>query len=187
MIARIYYNVNRSWSGQITLTELRHSNLLATIRLLEDEEDINQITDYFSYEHFYVIYCKFWELDKDHDLFIDKKDLARHNDHGIISLFSSVEIESFSSFHLYCYFYFVLLSCTAALSSKMIDRIFSGAVTRGAPHNNRLAKFGNTNTNMNNQPRMSYTEFVWFLISEEDKRHPTAIEYWFRYHIWHSR
>lgn len=32
----------------------------------------------------------------------------------------------------------------------------------------------------NVQPRMSYTEFVWFLVSEEDKRHPTAIEYWFR-------
>lgn len=58
----------------------------------------------------------------------------------------------------------------------MIDRIFSGAVTRGASQNNRLAKLGN----MNHQPRMSYTEFVWFLISEEDKRHPTAIEYWFR-------
>ena len=28
--------------------------------------------------------------------------------------------------------------------------------------------------------RMSYTEFVWFLLSEEDKRDPTAIEYWFR-------
>lgn len=27
---------------------------------------------------------------------------------------------------------------------------------------------------------MSYFEFVWFLLSEEDKRHPTAIEYWFR-------
>lgn len=27
---------------------------------------------------------------------------------------------------------------------------------------------------------MSYTEFVWFLLSEEDKLHPTAIEYWFR-------
>lgn len=38
--------------------------------------------DFFSYEHFYVIYCKFWELDKDHDLLIDKHDLARHNDHG---------------------------------------------------------------------------------------------------------
>ena len=56
------------------------------MRLLEEEEDINQITDYFSYEHFYVIYCKFWELDKDHDLFIDKKDLARHNDHGTCTI-----------------------------------------------------------------------------------------------------
>ena len=53
-----------------------------TIKVLEDEEDINHVTDYFSYEHFYVIYCKFWELDKDHDLYISKEDLARHNDHG---------------------------------------------------------------------------------------------------------
>src|SRR5699024_10707889 len=28
--------------------------------------------------------------------------------------------------------------------------------------------------------QMSYAEFVWFLLSEEDKRHPRAIEYWFR-------
>ena len=83
VIARMFYQVNRSWSGAMSLSELRHSNLLATLRLLEEEDDINQITDFFSYEHFYVIYCKFWELDKDHDLFIDKKDLARHNDHGI--------------------------------------------------------------------------------------------------------
>lgn len=52
------------------------------ISYLEEEEDINQITDYFSYEHFYVIYCKFWELDTDHDLFIDKHDLAKHNERG---------------------------------------------------------------------------------------------------------
>ncbi|MGH0134425.1 UNVERIFIED_CONTAM: hypothetical protein FKN15_075464, partial [Acipenser sinensis] len=67
------------------------------VALLEEEEDVNQLTEYFSYEHFYVIYCKFWELDADHDLYIDQKDLARHNDH--------------------------------ALSPKMIERIFSGAVT----------------------------------------------------------
>ena len=45
----------------------------------------------------------------------------------------------------------------------MIDRIFSGAVTRGSAQK---------------EGKMSYTEFVWFLIAEEDKRHPTAIEYW---------
>lgn len=48
----------------------------------------------------------------------------------------------------------------------MIDRIFSGAVTRGKTQR---------------EDKMSYTEFVWFLISEEDKQHATAIEYWFRY------
>lgn len=53
-----------------------------TLALLEEEEDINQITDYFSYEHFYVIYCKFWELDGDHDLYISQADLSRYNDQG---------------------------------------------------------------------------------------------------------
>lgn len=138
VIARIFYCVNRSWSGRITIPELRRSNLLQVIQLLEDEEDINQVTQYFSYEHFYVIYCKFWELDRDHDLFIDKHDLARHNDH--------------------------------ALSSRMIERVLSGCVTRG--NQNRVTPDG--------EPRMSYTDFVWFLLAEEDKTHPTAIEYWFR-------
>lgn len=82
VIARIFYCVNRSWSGRISVAELRRSNLLSVIAILEHEEDINQVTAYFSYEHFYVIYCKFWELDRDHDLFIDKTDLTKHNDHG---------------------------------------------------------------------------------------------------------
>lgn len=48
----------------------------------------------------------------------------------------------------------------------MIDRIFSGAVTRGR----KVQKEG----------KISYADFVWFLISEEDKKTPTSIEYWFR-------
>ncbi|XP_034050759.1 serine/threonine-protein phosphatase 2A regulatory subunit B'' subunit alpha isoform X1 [Thalassophryne amazonica] len=134
VIQRIYYVVNRSWTGRITMMELRRSNFLQTLALLEEEDDINQITDYFSYEHFYVIYCKFWELDTDHDLYIDPKDLARYNDH--------------------------------ASSNRIIERLFSGAVTRG----NAVQREG----------RMSYAEFVWFLISEEDKKNSTSIEYWFR-------
>lgn len=81
--ARIFYCVNKSWTGRITLPELKKSNFLQVVSLLEEEEDINQITDYFSYEHFYVIYCKFWELDRDHDLFISRLDLSKHNDGGM--------------------------------------------------------------------------------------------------------
>ncbi|XP_062939201.1 serine/threonine-protein phosphatase 2A regulatory subunit B'' subunit beta isoform X2 [Cynocephalus volans] len=134
VIQRIFYTVNRSWSGRITCTELRRSTFLQNVALLEEEADINQLTEYFSYEHFYVIYCKFWELDTDHDLLIDAQDLARHNDH--------------------------------AISTRMVDRIFSGAVTRGR----KVQKAG----------KISYADFVWFLISEEDKKTPTSIEYWFR-------
>ena len=32
--------------------------LLATLHQLDEEEDINKVLKYFSYEHFYVIYCK---------------------------------------------------------------------------------------------------------------------------------
>ncbi|XP_027878068.1 serine/threonine-protein phosphatase 2A regulatory subunit B'' subunit beta isoform X2 [Xiphophorus couchianus] len=134
VIQRIFYNVNRSWTGKITFSELKKSNFLQNVALLEQEEDVNQLTEYFSYEHFYVIYCKFWELDSDHDLYIDQKDLVRHNDQ--------------------------------AISQKLIERIFSGTVTR----DRRVYKEG----------RLSYADFVWFLISEEDKKTDTSIEYWFR-------
>lgn len=132
VIARIYYNINKSWTGKLSLCELRRSNLLAVLQVLSQEEDINQITDYFSYEHFYVIYCKFWNLDQDHDLLISKEDLARHND--------------------------------AAISSRIIDRIFMGIVSK----------------DIQQTGKMSYTDFVWFLLAEEDKKHPKSIEYWFR-------
>ena len=39
VIARIFFVVNRCWSGFITLSELRRSNLLPTIRLLQEEDD----------------------------------------------------------------------------------------------------------------------------------------------------
>ncbi|XP_063653420.1 uncharacterized protein LOC100609914 isoform X3 [Pan troglodytes] len=133
VIQRIFYAVNRSWSGR-NLCRAAEELLLQNVALLEEEADINQLTEFFSYEHFYVIYCKFWELDTNHDLLIDADDLARHNDH--------------------------------AISTKMIDRIFSGAVTRGR----KVQKEG----------KISYADFVWFLISEEDKKTPTSIEYWFR-------
>lgn len=102
VIQRIFYVVNRSWTGRITMMELRRSNFLQTLALLEEEDDINQITDYFSYEHFYVIYCKFWELDTDHDLYIDHKDLARYNEHGESCVSRASEIRPYQMHGGFC-------------------------------------------------------------------------------------
>eukprot|EP00118_Oscarella_pearsei_P004046 m.16801 g.16801 ORF g.16801 m.16801 type:complete len:586 (+) comp27150_c0_seq1:158-1915(+) len=133
VVARIFFSVNRSWSGRISLFELRRSTFLTVLALLETESDINQVMEYFSYEHFYVIYCKFWELDTDHDMLISSLDIARYQDY--------------------------------ALPQRLVQRIFSEAVLRD------LKK---------NKGKMSYRDFVWFLLADEDKQHPTSIEYWFR-------
>ncbi|RID52616.1 hypothetical protein BRARA_G00068 [Brassica rapa] len=53
------------------------------MQLLDEEDDINKIIRYFSYEHFYVIYCRFWELDGDHDCYIDKNNLIKYGNHAL--------------------------------------------------------------------------------------------------------
>ncbi|KAG0185915.1 Serine/threonine-protein phosphatase 2A regulatory subunit B'' subunit alpha [Apophysomyces sp. BC1034] len=41
--------------------------------------NVQATDDCFSYKHFYVLYCKFWTLDCDHDLVISEYDLARYD------------------------------------------------------------------------------------------------------------
>lgn len=50
---------------------------------MDEEEDINKVTRYFSYEHFYVLYCRFWELDHDRDYRITREDLLKYGDHSL--------------------------------------------------------------------------------------------------------
>ncbi|XP_073018761.1 probable serine/threonine protein phosphatase 2A regulatory subunit B''delta [Primulina eburnea] len=133
VIYRIFYYVNRSGNGHLTLRELRRSNLIAAMQHADEEEDINKVLRYFSYEHFYVIYCKFWELDTDHDFLIDKENLIRYGNH--------------------------------ALTYRIVGRIFS-QVPR---------KFTSKV-----EGKMGYEDFVYFILSEEDKSSEPSLEYWFK-------
>ena len=113
VICRIFYHVNRSWSGKITISELRAPNgqdFLLDLERLNEENDINQLKLFFSYEHFYVIYCKFWELDPDHDLIINDHDLLDY--HG------------------------------AALTSRVVERLMSGCVTRWTGSDSKTRTMG---------------------------------------------
>ncbi|KAF5196672.1 Serine/threonine-protein phosphatase 2A regulatory subunit B'' subunit alpha [Thalictrum thalictroides] len=133
VIYRIFYYVNRSRNGRLTLRELKHGNLIAAMQHADEEEDINKVLRYFSYEHFYVIYCKFWELDTDHDFLIDKENLIRYGNH--------------------------------ALTYRIVDRIFS-QIPR---------KFTSKV-----EGKMGYEDFVYFMLSEEDKSSEPSLEYWFK-------
>ncbi|KAA6394670.1 MAG: putative Serine/threonine protein phosphatase 2A regulatory subunit B''beta [Streblomastix strix] len=134
VVVRMFYYVNTSEDDRMTLNEIEKSDLTETCHLCDDETNINKILRFFSYEHFYVLYCKFWELDNDHDQYISDQDLVR-----------------FGSY---------------SLSRRTIDRI----MVDEAP---RKLKSGSPR-------KMNFEDFVWFLLSEEDKTSSASINYWFR-------
>jgi len=130
---RIVYTLNRCGNGKVTLREFVKSDLVDQMFEVEADEDINKELKYFSYEHFYVIYCKFWELDTDHDFLIDKDDLLKYANYS--------------------------------LTYRIVERVFSGA---GRPLTSGVTG------------KMGYEDFLWFLLSEEDKNSTTALDYWFK-------
>jgi serine/threonine-protein phosphatase 2A regulatory subunit B'' len=83
VVMRIFYNLDSNDDGKITWRDFKNSNLMSIFFQVSGENDINMVRWYFSYEHFYVLYCRFWELDTDHDFFIDKDDFSRYEGHAL--------------------------------------------------------------------------------------------------------
>jgi serine/threonine-protein phosphatase 2A regulatory subunit B'' len=133
VVYRLFYAIAKADPHRMTLRELRRSDALEAMFALDETDDINRVLRYFSYEHFYVIYCRFWELDSDHDFLLDREDLLRYGGH--------------------------------ALTYRIVDRVFAGA---GRAFTSGVAG------------RMGYEDFVWFILSEEDKSSAAALAYWFR-------
>eukprot|EP00842_Homolaphlyctis_polyrhiza_P004864 jgi/Hompol1/5379/HPOL_001960-RA len=123
-----------NWNKKMTLSEFKKSRFCDCLKTLETVEDINWTQDAFSYQHFYVIYCKFWELDRDHDMTIDLSALRRYDG--------------------------------SAMTESILSRVIAG--------------YGKTPSLGASSNLMSYQDFIWFILSVEEKRTPSAIEYWFR-------
>lgn len=134
VITRIFYSVNKCHSGRITSRQIRRSDLLEAFFMVDEEEDVNKVTRFFSYEHFYVLYCRFWELDHDRDYRITREDLLKYGDHS--------------------------------LSHMIVDRIFDAA-PRPFAHEQIDREY------------LSYEDFIYFMLSEEDKSNDVSVRYWF--------
>lgn len=148
--------------GKITLRQLKRSNLLEAMHNVDTEDDINKVTQYFSYEHFYVLYCRFWELDHDRDYLITRDDLLKYAD--------------------------------SSLSPTIVDRIFEAAprpfdTSSIVPTTTTTTTTTALNTGMNNnssttnttvkREHLSYEDFIFFMLSEEDKSNEMSVRYWF--------
>lgn len=85
VISRIFFVYDQKDIGRIYLPALRRykPSLIDAWKTLAEHDDIKMVRDYFSYEHFYVIYCTFWELDSDNDFLLDKDDLLKYDGHAM--------------------------------------------------------------------------------------------------------
>ncbi|KAJ2538077.1 Serine/threonine-protein phosphatase 2A regulatory subunit B'' subunit alpha, partial [Coemansia sp. RSA 1853] len=165
VVERIFYASGRSWDGKMQLSQFRKINVAGILGSIEDGIDVNiSNPGLFSYKHFYVLFCSFFELDLNRDSMLDARDLLR---------------------------YF-----NGTLSRRIISRIMMGKGKPSEhapkrPPNDAKAKAkaekrrakGGSRYDLNvrlSDCRMTYTDFIWFLLSEIDKTSPTAVEYWFR-------
>ncbi|KAJ2962723.1 hypothetical protein NQZ79_g2186 [Umbelopsis isabellina] len=92
VICRIYYE-SRCASGKLSLTQFKKSKIADTLSRLERRIDLNSTHDCFSYKHFYVLYCKFWLLDQDHDLIVSESDMLQYNSQVLTSRITSRVME----------------------------------------------------------------------------------------------
>jgi len=152
VITRIFYVVNsHTHNGKITARQIRRSDLLSSFQTVDEEEDINKVTQYFSYEHFYVLYCRFWELDSDRDYRITREDLLKYAEHS--------------------------------LSHTIVDRIFDAAprpfTNDSSPPPTAAETPENDESTNNHRDYLSYEDFIFFMLSEEDKANEISVRYWF--------
>lgn len=101
-----------------------------------------------------MIYCKFWELDTDHDFVIDKDDLLRYGNHALTYRIVERIFSEVVGVFLCCLYQIELFEMWS--NCFQIPRKFT-CPSKG---------------------KMGYEDFVWFILSEEDKTTEPSLEYW---------
>ncbi|KAG2233373.1 hypothetical protein INT48_000376 [Thamnidium elegans] len=78
VICRIFYDAHCP-TGKLSLKQFHKSDFASVLRSLDPSIDLYAIHNVFSYKQFYVLYCKLWALDTDHDLALTETDLNNYN------------------------------------------------------------------------------------------------------------
>lgn len=79
----MFFMANRSNNYRMTFREFKNSNILKSLEDIEGDSNINNNTDFFSYEDFYVIYIFFYEIDSDHDYRLNKEELSKYSNYAL--------------------------------------------------------------------------------------------------------
>ncbi|KAJ2718899.1 Serine/threonine-protein phosphatase 2A regulatory subunit B'' subunit alpha [Coemansia sp. Benny D115] len=171
VIERIFYVANRTWDGKLTLAQFRRANIVGAIKDLEIGIDVNIDTPgLFSYKHFYVLFCSFFELNINRDGLLLARDLMRYFNNALSRrIISRIMLGKGKPAEM---------SAKKQETAAAVARAKAKAEKRRKEQGNFYSRY-DLNVHISTC-RMSYRDYIWFLLSEIDKTSPTAIEYWFR-------
>jgi serine/threonine-protein phosphatase 2A regulatory subunit B'' len=72
--------------GSADLRQLQRADLAGILYSIYQLADVNEAASLFCYQHFYVTFCKFWDLDGDGDGIIANEDVEKFNDSALSPL-----------------------------------------------------------------------------------------------------
>lgn len=83
IITRMFYNIDSELRGTLSLQQFRKFDIISEFYEAEKMEDVNSTHRMFNYQHFYVTFCKFWELDGDSDGYLTEEEMGKYNSSSI--------------------------------------------------------------------------------------------------------
>lgn len=86
IVIRAFYLMDTDFRGTVGIPQFRKMNLASVFYKADKMPDVNEAQHIFNYQHFYVTFCKFWDLDTDSDEFLSREDLFKFNESAISPL-----------------------------------------------------------------------------------------------------
>jgi serine/threonine-protein phosphatase 2A regulatory subunit B'' len=80
---RCFFIMDYELRGIATIHQMRNMDLAGAFFAASTMPDVNETHQVFNYQHFYVAFCRFWDLDTDNDGFITKDDLLKLNESSV--------------------------------------------------------------------------------------------------------
>lgn len=113
ILARIFYSLDMNMNEKITYDEFMASRIVECMYTADESSNISDETLFFSYEHFYVIFTRFWELDRNETGKLDAEMLSRYDNFRfskttVQKIMNTLPFKTSDEINLFNFVYFIL-------------------------------------------------------------------------------
>ncbi|KAI9094583.1 hypothetical protein DFS34DRAFT_628300 [Phlyctochytrium arcticum] len=161
VIARLFYSKQTPAKKRAVLREFRK---LKFLDMMDGVQRANtclglSLPPAFSYKDFYIVYCRFWELDTDRDMLLTASDLERYGNGALTGIVCRRIVDLYGT--------------------RGIPSADGRDDTMGSSRESWDGSSTMESSLVMEEKALTFGDFVTFLLSVEDKSTLSAIEYWF--------